>query len=477
MNYLNRPIFPIEIDWSENPARSFSYNLRELQIGFGALNVAPLQQEVLHGLQFSLALKVDELLALDAFVADRQHGLKGFWLPAESEVFTMESDLANGVCVIRNQSLASTWQTLPALYVWFEPDGAAAFAARVTGVEPVDAATERVTLDDASLNCAACAVRRLLYVRFAGDVEEAQFIAEGYATRKVRVIELPLEYAQAETGQRPVFLFDFAFVFPSATQHWRYTSFLDSVTISGATFAPYPITYKSLRRSAKIEQTTCTVQTILDPAGPFELYASGASDLPIAVTISKTTLPGLATPTVIFAGEITEIRLTGRVIDATVSNFVAAFSRRLPRMTVQKRCNWVLFDADTCGLSRSTYAKTATVGSATGADMQLSAAGLGAAFTGYYAQGTLQVGAGDSAQIRRILYDSSVDANTRRIILDRALTDPAGRTVTILPGCDRSQATCANKFGNFNNFGGQPFVPARNLSMNITTNAQGGAKK
>ena len=321
---------------------------------------------------------------------------------------------------------------------------------------------------------------RLLYVRMAGDVEEAQFEAEGYSTRSLRVVELPLEYAQAETGQRPLFLFDFSFDFPGAQQHWRYTSFLDPVTIGAVTFAPYPITYKSLKRSAKIEETTCTVEAILDPAGPFEIYAGGASELPLQVTISKTSLPDLPPPVVIFAGEITDIQLTGRTVEASVSNFVTAFARRLTRPTVRPRCNWSLFDPDTCALGKTAYQALATI---TGLPrpssefITITGPGLGAAMTGYYAQGVLQLGSGDGAQIRLVTYDSSVDADTRNILVDRPLVTGAGSMVTLLPGCDRSMTTCQTKFNNYANFGGHPFVPARNLSMNVTTNAQGGAKK
>ena len=70
-----------------------------------------------------------------------------------------------------------------------------------------------------------------------------------------------------------------------------------------------------------------------------------------------------------------------------------------------------------------------------------------------------------------------MDADTRNILVDRPLVTGAGSMVTLLPGCDRSMTTCQTKFNNYANFGGHPFVPARNLSMNVTTNAQGGAKK
>ena len=37
-----------------------------------------------------------------------------------------------------------------------------------------------------------------------------------------------------------------------------------------------------------------------------------------------------------------------------------------------------------------------------------------------------------------------------------------GQTVAIYPGCDHLKETCKNKFNNLDNFGGFPWIPAKN---------------
>lgn len=41
----------------------------------------------------------------------------------------------------------------------------------------------------------------------------------------------------------------------------------------------------------------------------------------------------------------------------------------------------------------------------------------------------------------------------------------AGNAFTIVPGCDRHESTCKEKFNNFNNFGGYPTIPGTNKSF------------
>lgn len=44
----------------------------------------------------------------------------------------------------------------------------------------------------------------LAYVRLAEDTERGEFTAESRRVRTLQVVELPAEYAQIETGTRPV---------------------------------------------------------------------------------------------------------------------------------------------------------------------------------------------------------------------------------------------------------------------------------
>ena len=73
MDYLDRPVFEFQIDWTRLPTARFEYDLRELEIGFGPVEFAPLQEHVVHGFQFEvLAQDADAIAAVEAFFDARQ---------------------------------------------------------------------------------------------------------------------------------------------------------------------------------------------------------------------------------------------------------------------------------------------------------------------------------------------------------------------------------------------------------------------
>ena len=88
MNYLDRPIFEFEIDWTRLPSTGFEYDLRALEIGFGPPAFAPLQDDVVHGFQFEVLLQdPDAIAAIESFFDAIKGRLQGFWLPGPQEAF------------------------------------------------------------------------------------------------------------------------------------------------------------------------------------------------------------------------------------------------------------------------------------------------------------------------------------------------------------------------------------------------------
>lgn len=79
---------------------------------------------------------------------------------------------------------------------------------------------------------------------------------------------------------------------------------------------------------------------------------------------------------------------------------------------------------------------------------------------GYFSLGYLVFNTGLNAGLRAMVR-SSFASNGAFVFLSPApYTMNPGDTFTVYPGCDKQQATCANKFNNLLNFGGFPFVPA-----------------
>jgi len=107
-------------------------------------------------------------------------------------------------------------------------------------------------------------------------------------------------------------------------------------------------------------------------------------------------------------------------------------------------CGWVL-GARHCHVDLDALSESATVVAITGATLTVS--GLTTTTTGHWARGYARLG--DS---RITIRD---DAAGTSIVLDRPPpSDWAGATITLTPGCDKSENQCLNKFNNIARFGG-----------------------
>jgi hypothetical protein len=61
------------------------------------------------------------------------------------------------------------------------------------------------------------------------------------------------------------------------------------------------------------------------------------------------------------------------------------------------------------------------------------------------------------------LLSTSISGNTYRLTLDRPFVPIPGQTsLSVAPGCDRTQETCGTRFNNLANFGGFPYIPSKN---------------
>ena len=194
MTHLSRPVFTYPFNWAEALQKSFSFDLRAMQIGFGPEFFSPKQLHVVRGFEFStLAACPGDIAWLEDFFNQLYGPLTGFWLPTDQQEITVKAAVDSTHFDIVAQNLVDTWQDSPAIYLWFTKLGVTPQAAKITGAATIDTSTERVTVDATVVVDATCKVSRLLYVRLAGDEEQAEFIAEQFQRRTVRVVELPTE--------------------------------------------------------------------------------------------------------------------------------------------------------------------------------------------------------------------------------------------------------------------------------------------
>ena len=131
-----------------------------------------------------------------------------------------------------------------------------------------------------------------------------------------------------------------------------------------------------------------------------------------------------------------------------------------------RRCDANLGD-DRCraDLENSTWRSSGHVTRVVGR-LELSVTGLGGFEPGFFAGGYLQWTGGPNLGRRSELSASPATAEDRLSLWQAPIADVGvGDTFNIYAGCDKTFATCRDRFGNQLNFRGCPHLPGRDFAM------------
>jgi uncharacterized phage protein (TIGR02218 family) len=157
---------------------------------------------------------------------------------------------------------------------------------------------------------------------------------------------------------------------------------------------------------------------------------------------------------VLFAGRVSDLNCSRTAIDMKCRSHLELLNIQMPRRLWQPTCNHVFGDA-MCQFDRASLALTMEAGSGSTQTQIVGAPNTSTPFT----QGTIVGLTGANAgQTRTIaaFYPGQYAAVKLAFLNQPNLGD----SFQILPGCDRSLATCTNIFDNQIHFGGMPFIPA-----------------
>jgi hypothetical protein len=124
------------------------------------------------------------------------------------------------------------------------------------------------------------------------------------------------------------------------------------------------------------------------------------------------------------------------------------------------------------------FALNATVDAIDGRTLTVAGSGFVGEGANHFAEGWIEVGSGESLEVRTILQSGAESGGKVDLTLNAPLVlAEVGASAILFPGCDGRDVTCASKFGNFLNWGGHR-VPLRNLTLNaLNISAGTGAKK
>lgn len=487
MIYLTRPVFEFDVNWNDPAAKAFQFDLRELLIGFGAEFFTGLQSHVAQGWQFSLLLKTAaEIELYEAFTAELAGRLNGFWLPTPLNALRVVAPVDATHVDIEDQNLRDTLADHPDVYFWL-----AGQPCKVTAAALQSAGIERITVQSALSPQPAAGDRaqRLHYVRLVDDQERGTFLKESTLPITLRCVELPTEYAAIETGQQPIYLYHFWTTNPMSC-HWRHTSFAADVVSDNVLYSKYAITHGAIRDSTVLENRTLEIKAKYDASHPFALFLPIPFSRPLLVEVSMVSYGTPDTATILFSGQIRNVRDFGDRLTATCDDFLGVLSRKFPRMMIQPECNYHVFEPNTCKLGAALFSTVAHIASLDNAsrpptavvtlDYPLLPGFDNWRLDGWFDYGWAVCGYGLEYEVRTILFsEPDTGAQDIKLTLNAPWTHAAvGDRVQITPGCNGLAATCQNKFNNFSNFGGFPAVPEQNLSLKAMNEvvSQGGKK-
>jgi hypothetical protein len=462
--YLSRPVFGWDVDWTSTPVQRLDYDLQEVGHGLKEALFWGDQTNVIRS--WSAEVPLDSAAAItefDAWTEALRGRLVGFWLPAPEQAFRIVAGISGTQFDIEDCGLATSLADGPEVHLWLSKAGQPAVAARVTALEDSGGGHERLTVSPGLgfTPDATWYVRPLLYVRLADDTERARFLAENRQVRFIKVVELPLEYAAAETGQSPVYLYRF-WIDTDPLTEWRFTGFAWDLEIADQVWTAKRITHGAIQRTTRADMPDFSIECEREADIPVIHLVPPALSLPLNVEIRES-LSLADDGNVIAIGRVQSVRASGRSLAAKCSYFTEVLPRSVPGFLLQARCNWQVFSGP-CGASQAAFAKTATVTAVSGRSVVVTDASLSGIGAAWFAEGWIEVGAGLNRELRTVIASSAVDGNAVTLTLsypfNRAQT---GNTATVSPGCDGKADTCASKFDNFVNWGGH-----RSVSRNIT---------
>lgn len=476
--YQSRPVFDFRINWADQPEPSFSYDLRQHSNDWGPLRFLSLQRFIVRGWKFGLNLNsIAEIIAFETFCDVTKGRLNGFWFPAPNNLATIVSGTGDQL-VIEDIKLRDTWDAGAPLHVWITRPGETPQAFAIDDVVAGDPGEEIVTLSSslAADIDATWRAQRLLYARFASDEEKADWLEDGRQRRQITVVELPQEYAAAETGLLKVYFYEFSYVAPGGTldplKAWYYTSFQADVsstyggTIASQAHTSIPISHGSLRMSTEnpVIETTLT-DIVYDATGPWSRQREhGFPTLWVRIRSASYAAPN--TTTLLFTGEVRKFKKKGAKLTAPCVGGLNAAHMRLPISKRGSVCRLQVFGT-TCKLSDTAHKVTATVSAVSGLSLTLAAAGFTGKAANWYARGKLQTGGGKDLRYGTALRSTAESGGEITLLLAFALNVSVSDTVLVWPGCDGIKETCQDKFDNYGNFDGHPLVPLKNSSTDL----------
>lgn len=250
---------------------------------------------------------------------------------------------------------------------------------------------------------------------------------------------------------------------------YRYTSGDRLVAVNGHAFALGPKFWRSqVRMTVGIEVDTLNVDLHAEDAVTMggtplvQAFAAGYMDRGTVVVerLYMDTANVMQGTVLLFAGRVGQIITERGHVALEVLSHTELLDVMIPSGVYQPSCRNTLYDLQ-CGISRSAQKISKTV---TGIGVQRRSfyanfAATAAAAHGWLTLGVIKFTSGANAGISRTVKMHVGVGGSVEVAFPWPKDIAIGDAFDAYPGCDKTKATCAAKFGNLQFFAGEPFVP------------------
>lgn len=260
----------------------------------------------------------------------------------------------------------------------------------------------------------------------------------------------------------PVELYTFSS--DSFDQPYTYTSYDEDISYNGRTYVSIPIRRSQPELSQEYEAQTLTIDVHRD--NPLaKLWSAATPPRIVWVAIERYHSNDSAGDTIVFwQGRVRGVVWRGNTATIECYPLNTAFDKNGLKLWYGAPCQHMLYDTNTCKVPATSFRSEATVTQISGFNITSPQFGLlpngDPVPSGWWVGGFVSAPDGS---LRFITDHSGTGSTVVTLAVPFDSTSVAvGDTVEIFAGCDRKYTTCKNKFGNLTNFGGWPFVPAKN---------------
>jgi uncharacterized phage protein (TIGR02218 family) len=169
-------------------------------------------------------------------------------------------------------------------------------------------------------------------------------------------------------------------------------------------------------------------------------------------------------------GKLGEVKRDGMAFAAELRGLADLLSQESGRLYTAK-CNADLGDGRCrADLNNPAWRGSGSVAAINGASI-FSAEGLGGFVEGLFSAGRLNWSSGGNAGLAMEIKQHRIVAGEVRLSLWQAMAGPisVGDAFTVTAGCDKTFATCRDRFANADNFRGFPHIPGNDFVMSYPT--------